>query len=371
MAMVPAAPAKEDDQAVSVAEAESLTRRPLQAKALIALAILMLALSAYLALPFVPALAWSAALAIVAHPLHRFLRRTTPNPNLAAGAAVFAIAACVIAPLLLIGDHLGRQLREELDRLGSLSPAQSWDRWLAGTPLAQSAFQSFNRYVDWRAELPKLVTALRDNLFLWLQGTVWTAFQILVTLFLLFYAFRDRQAAMAVLREHAPLSKAEMDEVVTRVASMIHATVFGTIGVATIQGVLGGLMFWALGLPAPILWGAVMTIFAIIPIFGTFVVWLPAAAGLAMQGESGKALILAVWGTCVVSLIDNLVYPMLVGKEVEMHTVPVFLAIGGGLICFGVSGLVLGPAILALTIALLEVIKTRTEHGRSLKEPVQ
>jgi predicted PurR-regulated permease PerM len=361
----------EGDRAIVVTETETLTRRPLQAKALIALSLLMLGLAAYLALPFVPALAWSAALAIAAHPLHRFLRRAIPNPNLAAGVAVFIVAAGGVAPLLIVGDQLGRQLREEMDRLGASAPMESWDRWLSRTPLAQSAFQSFNRYVDWRAELPKLVSALRDNVFSWLQGTVWTAFQILVTLFLLFYAFRDRHAGLALLREHAPLSRAEMDEVANRVASMIHATVFGTIGVASIQGILGGLMFWALGLPAPVLWGAVMTIFAIIPVFGAFVVWLPAAAGLALQGESGKALILAIWGTCVVSLIDNLLYPMLVGKEVRMHTVPVFIAIGGGLICFGVSGLVLGPAIFALAIALLDVIKTRTEDGGSLKEPIQ
>jgi predicted PurR-regulated permease PerM len=108
------------------------------------------------------------------------------------------------------------------------------------------------------------------------------------------------------------------------VADTIHATVFGTLTVAAVQGVLGGLIFWWLGLPAPILWGAVMALLAIVPVLGAFVVWLPVAIFLAASGQWGQAVILALWGTVVVGLIDNLLYPMLVGKRLRLHTVPVF-----------------------------------------------
>ena len=100
-------------------------------------------------------------------------------------------------------------------------------------------------------------------------------------------------------------------------------------------------MFWWLGLPAPILWGAVMGLLAIVPVLGAFVVWLPAAKFLAASGRWGKAVILLLWGTVVVGLIDNLLYPILVGKRLRLHTVPVFFAIVGGLAVFGAAGMIL------------------------------
>jgi hypothetical protein len=97
--------------------------------------------------------------------------------------------------------------------------------------------------------------------------------------------------------------------------------VFGTVAVAIVQGSLGGLMFWWLGLPAPIFWGTVMAVLAILPLFGAALVWVPAAAYLAFQGDWDKALMLAAWGTLVVGLIDNLLYPLLVRGRLRMHTV--------------------------------------------------
>jgi predicted PurR-regulated permease PerM len=112
--------------------------------------------------------------------------------------------------------------------------------------------------------------------------------------------------------------------------------------VTLVQGILGGLMFWWLDLPAPLLWGAVMAVVAITPVFGAALIWVPAAIFLALGGSWEKALVLTAWGGIVVALIDNLLYPVLIGKDLRMHTVPVFIAIVGGLIVFGASGLVLG-----------------------------
>jgi len=148
-----------------------------------------------------------------------------------------------------------------------------------------------------------------------------------------------------------------------RIRSMVHATVFGSLTVACIQGLLGGLMFWIMGLPSPLLWGAVMGLFAIVPVMGTFVVWLPAAVLLAAQGSWLKAVILSLWGLLVVSMIDNLLYPILVGAEIRIHTALVFLAIAGGLALFGVSGLVLGPVVLVTAIGLVDVLSTRSSNN--------
>lgn len=131
-----------------------------------------------------------------------------------------------------------------------------------------------------------------------------------------------------------------MDRLFERVSNTIHATVYGTLESAAAQGLLGGLMFWWLGLSAPLLWGVVMALLAIVPVLGAFVVWVPAALVLALEGSWGKALILVLWGMLVVGTIDNLLRPILVGKRLEQHTVLAFISVVGGLLLFGPAGLI-------------------------------
>ena len=123
-----------------------------------------------------------------------------------------------------------------------------------------------------------------------------------------------------------------MNKVFSHVADTINATIYGTLAVAAVQGTLGGLMFWWLGLPAPVLWGLVMGVMAVVPVLGAFIVWIPAAIFLALEGSWGKALILGVWGGVIVGGIDNVMYPILVGNRLKLHTIPAFIAIVGGLI---------------------------------------
>jgi predicted PurR-regulated permease PerM len=194
--------------------------------------------------------------------------------------------------------------------------------------------------------------------------------ELLITLFALFYFFRDRRPALRGLRSLVPLSEDETDAVFVRVKDTIYATVYGTLTVALVQGCLGGLMFWVLGLPAALLWGTVMAVLAVVPVLGAFVVWVPAALFLLLEGSWGKALILAAWGVLVVSLVDNLLYPVLVGQRLRLHTLPVFIAIVGGLALFGSAGVVLGPVTLAVTVALVEIWRRRTAGGRTAETGV-
>jgi predicted PurR-regulated permease PerM len=122
-------------------------------------------------------------------------------------------------------------------------------------------------------------------------------------------------------------------------------------------------MFWWLGLPAPLMWGTVMGVLALVPVLGAFVVWLPAAFFLVMDGSWGQALVLTLWGLLVVGTIDNLLRPILVGKRLKLPTVLAFISVLGGLLQFGAAGLILGPAILAATTVLLEIWS-----GRALEE---
>lgn len=119
-------------------------------------------------------------------------------------------------------------------------------------------------------------------------------------------------------------------------------------------------MFWWLGLPAPLLWGVVMGLLAVVPVLGAFVVWVPAAVFLALEGNWLKALILVAWGGIVIALIDNLLYPALVGNRLRLHTLPVLIVILGGLSLFGAAGLVIGPAVLTATVEVIRIWRRNT-----------
>jgi predicted PurR-regulated permease PerM len=122
-------------------------------------------------------------------------------------------------------------------------------------------------------------------------------------------------------------------------------------------------MFALVGIPGALLWGVAMALLSLIPSAGAFLIWIPAAVVLAAQGDWTRATVVGVWGALAVSTIDNVLYPWLVGQEVRLHTLVVFLAVVGGLIVFGAVGLVLGPVTAAATIAMLEIVRKRSRRS--------
>ena len=235
------------------------------------------------------------------------------------------------------------QLRETLESQPLLAPFGGWIEHQVDLP------ETFSRVATWLTNTAAAVV----------RGSVTQLMGVLLTFYFLFYFLRDRRLALHALRNLFPLLPDEMDRMFSRFVDTIHATVYGTLIVAAIQGTLSGLMFWILGLPAPLLWGIVMGLLAIIPVLGAFIIWIPAAMWLASQGDWGKALLLTAWGGIVVAGIDNLIYPILVGNRLQQHTILAFISLVGGLIVFGASGLILGPLALTTTILLLEIRRER------------
>ena len=322
-----------------------------------------------IAAPFVPALTWALALAVIAHPVHDRIAARVHNADIAAGISVVLVAVLLVAPLVLIGSQIVDQAATGVQFVQEQMESGEWRAKAQQTPYIGPAIAWIEQQVNLRDAVASAAGAVRERAGRVLQGTAWTIMQLFISLFALFFFFRDRRQVLGGLRSMVPLSNREVNEVFDRIRSMVRASVFGTVMVSLAQGTLGGLMFWFLGLPAPALWALVMSVFALIPTLGAPVVWVPPAAVLAAQGSWGKAAILAAWGTLAVGLIDNLLYPVLVGKEMRLHTLVVFVAVVGGLFLFGASGIVLGPVALAITLALIDVIRRRTAFGRSADEP--
>ncbi|MCY7354302.1 MAG: AI-2E family transporter [Lysobacter sp.] len=312
-----------------------------------------------LASPFLPALAWALALAVLFAPAQRWLEAKLKYPSVAATINVLIVAVIVVLPATFIGDRLISEAISGAETITALVDSGQWRRNLEAYPLLAPA----GHWIERQFDLPGMV----NNVTAWLTNTaaslaresVLQLIGVVLTFYMLFYFLRDRRAILRLLRSLLPLSETDMSRLFADVGDTVHATVYGTLAVAVVQGTLGGLMFWWLGLPAPLLWGIVMGLLAVVPVLGAFIVWIPAAIFLLLDGSGGKALLLALWGGIVVGGIDNLLYPMLVGRRLKMHTVIAFVSIVGGLILFGSSGLILGPLIFAITRLLLEVWSRR------------
>jgi predicted PurR-regulated permease PerM len=314
--------------------------------------------------PFIPVLAFALALAIVARPIHGWCCGRVKNPDVAAGLAVVIVGVFIILPVVFVAQRIGREAVSGAQMVQEHVGDRDWLRELEAHPRLGAWVKDARERLDLGAMVQQVAGFITRTAPQAVAGTAWAVVELFLTLFTLFYFFRDRGAVLGTVRSLLPLSRAEADDVFGRVADVIHATLYGSLAIALVQGALGGLMFWWLGLPSPVVWGAVMALLAVVPNLGTPVVWLPAAAILALTGQWGKATILAAWGATAIGLIDNVLYPYLVGSRMRLHTLAVFFSMLGGLSLMGAAGVVLGPVTLAVTMALLDVWRRRTAGGK-------
>lgn len=346
-----------------------LTRERLSLWGLLSATLLALAGCVFLVWPFVPALAWALALGVLIEPLHARLVLRLRWPTVSAGCCVIVAAIVLLGPAAALVNAAAHQLVATPALANADEALKAVPDVFARLPMGETIADWVGRRVDVEREWQRVTSGLATHLTSVLSGTVWVGTQFLIMLFALFYFLRDARRALTTLRRYSPLSERETDRVFHDVVAMIYATVYGTLTVAAVQGLLGGLMFWWLGVPAPILWGIVMAMLSLFPMAGSFLIWFPTATWFALQGDWTRATILVAWGATVIGLIDNLLYPLLVGREMRLHTLMVFFAIVGGVLAIGASGLILGPVLLAVTTTLLSVWRARTVAGRPAEIP--
>jgi predicted PurR-regulated permease PerM len=318
-----------------------------RALVLLALTAIGLYLCYLLALPFLPALAWALAFAVLFTPLQRWLEAKLHRPSLAATLCLLTIGLIVVVPAVLIGQQLLEQIAIGAEVIDSEVARGDWRERIRANPRLAPTLELIEANINFPDTVKSSAAWLSSTAGSLLRGSVIQVVALALTFYLLFFFLRDREAGLRALRWLSPLPDAQTDVIV--------APIYGTLAVSSVQGLLGGLMFWALGLPAPLLWGVVMALLAVVPVLGAFIVWLPAALFLLLEGRWISALVLTAWGILVVGTIDNLLRPVLVGNRLKLHTVLAFLSVVGGLLLFGSSGLILGPVILTVTMGLLEI----------------
>jgi predicted PurR-regulated permease PerM len=283
--------------------------------------------------------------------------------NLAALLSLLAVIAVLLAPGAFVIHKVIDEASSGVTLIGPNLNSTALHKAVERYPRAAGALQWVEERFDLNQELKRAAGTMAGQASQVVGGSVRIVTQFVLMLVTLFYFVRDGASLLTVLGRLIPLSPQETGELFRRVSRTIYATLYGNVVVKLVQGTLGGLMFWILGLPVPALCGIAMALFATVPVVGASLIWAPAAVVLLLQGSWVKAIVLIVWGGLVVSLIDNILYPLLVATELRFHTLGVLFSIFGGLIAFGLAGVVLGPVILASTVALLEIWRLRAENG--------
>lgn len=315
-----------------------------------------------LVLPYYGAILWATILAILFHPLQvRLTGWFGGRASLAAALSVLACICIVVLPGSLLLTALAKQTTDIYTSITSraFDPARLLAQLREALPDRVDEMLSSLDITEF-ADIQSRVTSFLETATQTIarraysvgQSTAQVAIAVGVMLYLLFFLFRDGPRIAAIIRRASPLPDHQTDRLVRTFVAVMKATVKGNLIIAMIQGTIGGLTFWALGIGAPLFWGVLMTVLSLLPAVGAGLVWLPVAIYLMTTGHFPRGAILMAMGFGVIGLIDNLLRPILVGKGTRLPDYVVLISTLGGLSMLGMNGFVLGPLIAALFFAV-------------------
>jgi predicted PurR-regulated permease PerM len=346
----------------------------LQHKTFLLLLIVVTLAFGWILWPFYGAVFWGAVLAILFMPLYRrMLVATGQRRNLAALATLLLCLVIVIFPLTMItaaliqeGASVYQNIRSGQLDFGAyfqqvIKALPTWmvnllDRFgLTSIPLLEEKLSA--SVVQGSQIVAKQAINIGQN-----------AFDLVVSLgimlYLLFFLLRDGAGLSVRIRQAIPLSMEHKRHLFGKFTTVIRATVKGNVVVAATQGALGGVMFWILGIQGALLWGVLMGFLSLLPAIGAGLIWLPVAIYFLVAGAIWQGVILIVFGVLVIGLVDNILRPVLVGKDTQMPDYVVLISTLGGMALFGLNGFVIGPAIAALFIAAWDLFSSAKEANQ-------
>lgn len=315
--------------------------------------------------PFAGAILWGGLLSIIFSPVYQLMLARIPRwRNTASSATVLLIAILVVLPITLVAAALVQEVSGLVVRIqsGELDLQRSLSEFRSSLPEWATNLLTRFELTGLPAVRERLSTALTQGWQLiarqalsFGQVTVDFLLGIFVMLYLLFYLLRDGNTLLAYVQRAIPLPPKQQQVLASSFTTTVRGVLKGDLVVAVVQGILGGLIFWVLGMGTPVLWGALMAVLSLLPVVGTGLVWVPAAIYLLFTGSVWKGVVLLIFGTLVISTIDNVLRPLLVGTDVKMPSYVVLLSSLGGIAVFGVNGFVIGPLLAVLFLTAWEM----------------
>lgn len=357
-----------------MAEPDPLNSPMLQSKALLWLLMIVTVLFAWVLWPLFGALSWAVFIAIVFAPLQeRSTLVCRGRRGWAAFGTLVVIVVIVLLPMALLSASIAQEAAAFYDRFksGNIQLSDYFQRAIDALPAWARAGLERLGLANLVEVQRKVVTALVQSsqqlttrAFSIGQNTLEFVVNLFVMLYVLYFLLRDGKALSAQAARALPLAPVHTKRLLAQFATVVRATVKGNVVVALVQGTLGGLAFWVLGITGPLLWGALMALLSLLPAVGAAMVWGPVAVYLLSTGSLWAAVGLTAWGVVVIGLVDNVLRPILVGKETRLPDYLVLIATLGGLAVFGLNGFVIGPVIAAIFLAAWEIfVDIRQEQG--------
>lgn len=333
------------------------------------LSILLSALIGYLIylimVPFLIAIFWAVVFVILFYPYYQWLlKRVTAGKSSASFLACLTIALFLIIPLAVMGTLLANEMLNvyqwaenyvrQVSIKGNKSPVFiiSYVQRILGEYFGISPADIQNIVAD---AIKQTSSFMAEGLKGVIKNFAHFVLTLVLAFFTMFFLFKDGDRLLEIVKDIIPLSDAYKKRVIKKNRLVISATMTGGLMVGAVQGFLGGLAFWFLGLPAPILWGFIMLLLSFIPSIGTALVWGPAVIYLLIKASYVKAAVLFLWGTFIVGLADNLLRPVIVSGRTNLHPLLLFFSILGAVNVFGLIGIIAGPILLSIGLSMVEI----------------
>jgi len=330
-------------------------------------------------LPFYGAVLWAVIVALLFEPVQRRLVQRLDGRRTPATLLTMAgVLLIVVIPFALVTSTLAREAAQLYQQVqsGGLNPGLELRRAFDALPgwftallqrFGLGDFDALQRGVT--SALTQASKLLATHAVSLGQDTLNFVVGLFVMLYLAFFLLRDGRGIFARIKACMPLPRWQQDELADRVRAVMRATVKGTLIVAAVQGALGGLAFWALGVHAPLLWAVLMALLSLVPAVGAALVWLPVALFLLAGGQTWQGVVLIAYGALVIGLVDNFLRPILVGKDAQMPDYLVLVTTLGGIALVGINGFVVGPLVAALFMAVWQLNAQRAPTAAPADPP--
>ncbi|MBS3113896.1 AI-2E family transporter [Candidatus Woesearchaeota archaeon] len=333
------------------------------------LAILLLVF--YITRPFLPALLTGAVMAYLSYPLYKKIIRRIKNKDFASLIVVVFIVLLFTVPFVIVLGIVSKEAYSTYTTLSEQSLGTNFlkiickdENWLSCRTIRSFVGFLPESDLDYylKITIEKITVFIINNASKFLASIPLIFLNFFVMMFVVYYMLKDGESIAKRIKGILPLKESHKEHVMERFHDVAYAVFYGNISIAILQGILGGIGFLILGVPSPVLWGFVMVIFALIPYFGTAIIWLPAALNFIFIGylqndnsSTIRGIVLIIYGIFVISSIDNILKPKMIGAKAKVHPILVLLGVLGGLSLFGFIGLILGPIMLALLMTFVDI----------------
>ncbi len=323
---------------------------------LVVLAIVLILVLAILK-PFVNILALGLILAILFRPVYRWFLARVKYPSLSSLLTIVVILVIILGPLWLFGQLVFNELIGLYDHYRHGEIVISRSEIISNVPeQLRDVVENFSR--DINAMVGRISSSALDSVTSILSNVANFVVSFFILFFIVFFLLKDGDRIKAVLMDLSPMADDQENKLFKRIVSAVNGVVKGSFLVALSQGIVATIGFFIFDIPQPLLWGMFTVFAALVPTVGTSISLVPAVIYLAVTGHMPQAIGLAIWGFAAVGMIDNFLGPKLIGNSVRLHPVLVLLAVLGGVQFFGILGFLIGPILMAIFVALVEMYRT-------------